>query len=221
MNSIQQVQPLQTTATAEIERPAARLRSKRKRDRAGKQQALLQAALRLFAQKGYESTTTREIAAAAGCAEELIHRYFNGKSGLLPALIEQRVLEEVGDLSQGVRPAPTLQEEVLQLVAWEVERMWQNRDFLRVFIRSAIVDPAAENVMERVVLSLRTQAILERLRCYPSCTKLSDGELEALAESVGMLGFVFGFMRPLVLGQDRQFGKEMAIRISRLLVRAL
>jgi len=215
-----QVRSTQSSATAEIALPA-RHRPKRKRDRAGKQQALLQAALRLFAEKGYEATTTREIAASAGCAEGLIHRYFNGKSGLLPALVEQRVSEEVGELSQEVRPAPTLQEEVLQLVGWEVERMWQNRDFLRVFIRGAIVDPAAANVMEQVVLSLRSKAILERLRRYPSCAKLSDDELEALAESVGMLGFVFGFMRPLVLGQDRLFAKEMAARISRLLVRAL
>jgi hypothetical protein len=64
---------------------------KRKRDRAGKQRALMLAALRLFATKGYEATTTREIASAAGCAEGLIHRYFKGKAGLLPALVEYQI----------------------------------------------------------------------------------------------------------------------------------
>jgi AcrR family transcriptional regulator len=49
---------------------------RRKRDRAGKQRALMMAALHLFAAKGFEATSTREIAAAAGCAEGLIHRYF-------------------------------------------------------------------------------------------------------------------------------------------------
>jgi AcrR family transcriptional regulator len=66
-------------------------RSARTRDRAGKKQALIDAALKLFASKGYDATTTREIAACAGCAEGLIHRYFSGKAGLLPALMELRV----------------------------------------------------------------------------------------------------------------------------------
>src|SRR5436309_15559789 len=60
--------------------------STRTRDRSAKQQALIVAALKLFAEKGYEVTTTREIAACAGCAEGLIHRYFGGKAGLLTAL---------------------------------------------------------------------------------------------------------------------------------------
>jgi AcrR family transcriptional regulator len=206
--------------TADITEPG-RPRARRTRDRAGKQQALLDAALHLFAEKGYESTTTREIASAAGCAEGLIHRYFNGKSGLLASLVEERVLDEVGDLSGEVRPAATLAEEVLQLVDWEVERKWRERDFLRVFIRSAMVDPAASEVMERVVVSLRTKVILERLRRYPAGTQLSSEELETLAQTVGMLGFIFGFMRPIVLGQNPQLAKEMAARVASLLVRGL
>jgi AcrR family transcriptional regulator len=221
MSSTQPIEAVRSSAPAGAAASTGGLRAKRKRDRAGKQQALLQAALHLFAEKGYESTTTREIASVAGCAEGLIHRYFNGKSGLLPALVEQNVLEEVGDLSEGVRPASTLREEVLQLVAWETERMWQNRDFLRVFLRNAFVDPAAADVMERVVVSLRSNVILERLRRYPASQTLCEEEMETLAQSVGMLGFVFGFLRPLVLGQDRVHAQRMANRVAQLLVRGL
>lgn len=214
-------QPAIDSATTADTAEPVRLPASRKRDRAGKQQALLQAALRLFAEKGYESTTTREIASAAGCAEGLIHRYFKGKSGLLASLVEQQVLDEMGDLSGEVRPAATLAEEVVQLVDWEVERRWRERDFLRVFIRSAMVDPATAGVMERVVVSVRSKAILERLRRYPSGVRLSGEELEALAQTVGMLGFIFGFMRPVVLGQAPQLAKEMGSRVARLLVRSL
>ena len=56
------------------------------------------AALKLFASKGYEATTTREIATCAGCAEGLIHRYFRSKAGLLSALIGHRISKEVADL---------------------------------------------------------------------------------------------------------------------------
>jgi AcrR family transcriptional regulator len=65
-------------------------RPRQTRDRAAKKQALIRAALGLFASKGYEVTTTREIAASAGCAEGLIHLYFRGKAGLLAAMIAGR-----------------------------------------------------------------------------------------------------------------------------------
>ena len=71
-------------------------RTARTRDRAGKKQALIDAALKLFASKGYDATTTREIAACAGCAEGLIHRYFSSKAGLLPALMELPCLARSG-----------------------------------------------------------------------------------------------------------------------------
>src|SRR5579862_9416539 len=100
-------------------------RPKRTRDRAAKKQALIRAALGLFASKGYEVTTTREIAASAGCAEGLIHRYFSGKAGLLAAMIEHRVSKEVLESMDNLRPAPNFEDEFLQLVNREVERVWE------------------------------------------------------------------------------------------------
>lgn len=45
--------------------------------------AVLEAAQRLFALHGYENTTVREIADAAGVTERTFYRYFDGKEGLL------------------------------------------------------------------------------------------------------------------------------------------
>jgi len=195
--------------------------SSRKHDRAGKQQALLKAALKLFATKGYESTTTREIAAAAGCAEGLIHRYFKGKAGLLAALIEYRMAKEVHDIRHKVPLAPSPQQEFLQLVNWEVERMWENRDFLRVFIPRAIVDSEVAGMMNHAVISVRAKAVRERLQHFSSFANLPEEELEALAQAVGLLGMLFGILRPLVLGHDRLQAKKMAGVFARALVRGI
>jgi len=194
---------------------------KKRRDRSGKQQALMQAALRLFASKGYESTTTREIAAAAGCAEGLIHRYFAGKAGLLHALIDYRISQEVLDLGHDLPPAPTWEEEFLQLVLWEVDRAWETRDFYRVFIPRALVDPSVASVLSRAVLSARTKAVMERLQRYSLCRTLPPSDLEVLAQAVGMLALIFGFMRPMVLGHDRDQAKEMAGTFANILVRGI
>jgi AcrR family transcriptional regulator len=45
--------------------------------------AVLHAAQRLFALHGYENTTVRAIADAAGVTERTFYRYFDGKEGLL------------------------------------------------------------------------------------------------------------------------------------------
>jgi AcrR family transcriptional regulator len=193
-------------------------RPKRIRDRAAKKEALILAALELFASKGYEVTTTREIAAAAGCAEGLIHRYFKGKAGLLTELMEYRVSREGLDLTRPLEPAPRLEDEFLQLVDREVERVWENRDFLRVFIPRAIVDPSVGRIMNKALISARVKAISERLKRYESCATLPHDAMEALAQAVGMLGLVFGFVRPVLLGQDRLRARKMATTVARVFV---
>lgn len=50
------------------------------------QQRILDVALTLFASNGYEETTMRDIAAAAGCSLGLAYRYFASKEDLILAL---------------------------------------------------------------------------------------------------------------------------------------
>ncbi len=191
---------------------------KRKRDRAARQRALIVAATKLFAHRGYEATTTREVAACAGCAEGLIHRYFKGKAGLLLALTQSRVTQEVEDL--GERLAPTLEEEFLQLVDREVERMWEDRDFLRVILPRAFLDPAQARLLKRVGAS-RDANIVERLKHFKRCQSLPAEEIEGLAELINVFGFLYGFMHPLVLRRDRGRARKTAATVARLLVRSI
>ena len=138
----------------------------RTRDRAGKQQALVVAALKLFASKGYDATTTREIAASASCAEGLIHRYFNGKAGLLPALLDYRVSQDVADLTHHIPPADSFEEEYLQLVDWAIEHIWRDREFLRVAIPRALLDPGFGQALRQVGPLQRERAIRARLKRF-------------------------------------------------------
>jgi AcrR family transcriptional regulator len=177
----------------------------------------MMAASKLFASRGFESTTTREIAGLAGCAEGLIHRYFESKKGLLLALIKCRVSQEVVDLNQRLKLAPSLAEEIRQLVNWEVDRMWEDREFLRVIIPRALVNPTLGRMVSRIAPLQHTRAIYERLRKFQACRNLSVQEVEALAHFVSVAGFMFGFMRPVVLRHDRSQAKKVALTIARIL----
>jgi AcrR family transcriptional regulator len=52
-----------------------------------KQENILKAALKLFANEGYASTSTSKVAKAAGVSEGLIFRHFKNKEGLLEAIM--------------------------------------------------------------------------------------------------------------------------------------
>lgn len=54
-----------------------------------KKETILHIALRLFAEQGYESTPTNQIAKEAKVSEGLIFKHFENKEGLLKALISE------------------------------------------------------------------------------------------------------------------------------------
>src|SRR3989442_6666630 len=56
-------------------------------------QQILKNAIRLFAQKGFRGTTTREIALAAGVNEVTIFRHFSSKQDLYAAILEVKSSE--------------------------------------------------------------------------------------------------------------------------------
>ncbi|CAM5243349.1 MULTISPECIES: TetR/AcrR family transcriptional regulator [Streptomyces] len=66
----------------------------RRRDAAATRRRLLDAARDLFAERGYEGATVREIAERAGANQALLFRYFGSKQGLLTEVVAQGGLEQ-------------------------------------------------------------------------------------------------------------------------------
>ena len=56
-----------------------------------RQDAILNAALYLFATRGYEATTTDAIAATVNCSHGLIYHYFPTKESLIDAVFEKEI----------------------------------------------------------------------------------------------------------------------------------
>jgi len=65
-----------------------------------RRQDILEAGLKLFAEKGYNGSTTAEIARAAGVADGTIFRHFPTKKDLLIAVLEPKVLEGLVQLNK-------------------------------------------------------------------------------------------------------------------------
>lgn len=67
--------------------------NQRKKPVEQRRQDIIEASLKIFAQKGYNGSTTAEIARAAGVAEGTIFRHFATKKDLLNAVLEPKVLD--------------------------------------------------------------------------------------------------------------------------------
>ena len=63
----------------------------RQRIAAARREQILETALRLFAERGFDATSTRQIAKEAGIAEGLIFHYFSTKASLLTAILQDRL----------------------------------------------------------------------------------------------------------------------------------
>ena len=61
--------------------------------------AIIEAAARIFAEKGFRGTTTRELAAAVGVTEPVLYEHFRTKRDLYSAIIGEKAKEGMAILS--------------------------------------------------------------------------------------------------------------------------
>jgi len=80
---------------------------------------VVDAAARLFAERGYQATTTRQIAELAGVNEVTVFRAFGSKQGVLAAVIQRVVQEQPGRAAPALGELP-LREAVTELTHREV-----------------------------------------------------------------------------------------------------
>ena len=85
----------------------------------------------------------------------------------------------------------------------------------------ALLDPELGQVLSKVGPPRHAKAIDERLKHFKQCRMLPAQEREAIALFAGAIGFTFGFMRPVVHGQNRNEAKKTAITLANIFVRSL
>ena len=101
--------------------------------------SIVQAAIRLFGEKGFSGTTTRELASAVGVSEPVLYEHFKTKSDLYAAIIESCSCQGVDLLEALVgRYAETDDDEGFFLELGRVVLMWytEGSSFVRLLLYS-------------------------------------------------------------------------------------
>jgi AcrR family transcriptional regulator len=108
-----------------------------------RREQIAEAAMRVFARKGFMRATNKDIAREAGITTGLIYHYFDSKEALLKAIVEMRSPAQlVYSLSPEVLALPA--EVMLRSLLLRMLNVVEGEDFvqlLRVFLPEAIHDP--------------------------------------------------------------------------------
>jgi AcrR family transcriptional regulator len=94
---------------------------------------LLEAAVRLFAHKGYPATSTREIVEAAGVTKPMLYYYFQSKEGILAAAIAHFVDQFHERLRQVVAQPFEPRKQLVELVWTHLAFCQEHKPLARLF----------------------------------------------------------------------------------------
>ena len=112
---------------------------------------LFDVALRLFAGRGYESTTMDEIAEAAGVTKPLLYQHFSSKRALYLELVDSVAEELLAEIGAATATAPGRREQVEDgLVAYFRMLVTHQTAFRLLYGRRSPTDPELGGALRRV-----------------------------------------------------------------------
>ena len=98
---------------------------------------ILEAARRLFRTTGFDATTTRELASAAGIATGTLFNYFPTKEAIVMTFVADALEDGRQDYANRRRAAATLEEDLFDHVAAGLRKLKPHRSYLRVALEAA------------------------------------------------------------------------------------
>ncbi|MCX4882672.1 TetR/AcrR family transcriptional regulator [Streptomyces sp. NBC_00847] len=162
--------------------PTARRRGRRTRtESAGTRDRILVVAREEFSERGYEKTSVRGIARAAGVDSALVHHYFGTKEQVFEAAIEVAFAPAL-NAPEALADGP--QAEVGERFTRFIFGIWENpttRTPLLAIVRSAVNNEAAAAVFRRLIASQLLRRIAPQL-------DLPDAELRAELAAAQLVG---------------------------------
>lgn len=112
---------------------------------------ILQAAQKLFAAQGYDGTTTRDLAQAAGVAEGTLFRHFANKKAILVEVATKGWVEILTDLLTELSEMGSYKA-VAQVMRRRMWNMQKNSDLLRVCFMEAQFHPdLRDRIQEEII----------------------------------------------------------------------
>lgn len=117
-------------------------------------EAMLDAAEKLFAERGFAAVSVREIAAETGVSHALVHRYLGSKDDILSAVFARHA----GEMGAAAADADNVSDAMVLMLR---EGLAHHRAYLRVIIQTALQDPPFAELMRRMPVGARLASMAE------------------------------------------------------------
>ena len=108
-----------------------RITAERMRDR---RDSIVNAARKVFSDKGYDSASISEIAREAGASDGLLYRYFDGKRDLLFAALDDFYAEVLREAENAIKEAKGFEAKLYNLIESHIGIFAEDAGMCRLFI---------------------------------------------------------------------------------------
>jgi AcrR family transcriptional regulator len=163
-----------------------------------KRRLILDAAVRVFAHKGFHTSRVGDIAEEAGVAHGLLYHYFSSKDEVLDTIFREtwsELLEEIGEIESSDAAA----REQLQRVAARLLGSWQRHpDVIRVLVREIARSP---EVQQRIGELVKPIEAIQRIIARGQETGEFRADFDARLAGIIFYGGVEELLSGWVLGQ--------------------
>ena len=192
--------------------------SRRERRAARRRAQILDAAARVFARKGYERATTREIAAEADVSEGNIYNYFASKRDLLLNLVSS-MSEPLLTVPEGI-PPDDFEALIAAFLRDRLALTKQNLELTRVLLYEARFDDDLRREYVENVLRKMATRLEERMKPL-----IEAGVLRPIHTGVAALAIMGSFLGFVLLERELQMElpplEEVATDMASLLLDGL
>ncbi|AVK62346.1 TetR/AcrR family transcriptional regulator [Lactobacillus sp. CBA3605] len=191
-----------------------------------KQQAVLRASLTLFAEQGFDKTSTGEIAKQAGVSEGTVFKQFKTKKGILEALMKPFVAEIIPlAITEFVTEIDSNQfNDFRQFVTYvsrdRMDFALANQKQVKIFIQEMSRDPKIIQTMAARLQQLLTGDLGQLFNKFQESGQLVDWPLPRIGRYIAST--IASYIAPQLLGVSTDFDTEQASQeAAEFLVRGL
>ena len=149
---------------------------------------IIDAALQLVSEKGYNAATTKAIAELAGVNEVTIFRHFGNKRGILKAIVDKFSYNPV--LQQAMRESITgdLETDLLNFSLKYFNYMMSIKDFIMIGFKESMQFPEIDEEIANVPLLIKNE-LMHYFEEMHAKGKIREVNYEAVAMSLIALNF--------------------------------
>jgi AcrR family transcriptional regulator len=162
--------------------------SKREFQRQERRRQILDAALLVFAQKGFHAANVSDVASQAGVSQGTIYWYFESKEALLENVVSegfQNLIRPFMDMlrDETVSPLERLRATLSETLTWSMEHAEQLRLVLQFWTQPELLDPGSEfaSALDQVYGSQIVGALAPVVAEAMRQGEIAPGDAEALA----------------------------------------